>query len=108
MRSGPDIILKDIEDEYTRENFKRLSDFIAEFPLFRGNFKFFEISIPRAVTNWKVTHGLSFIPTDIIVTQITGGTTVTWNYELFTRTSLDLTATAACTIRAFIGAYREG
>jgi len=105
--SGPDIILKDIEDEYVRENFARLDAFLQKFPLFRANFKFFEIEIPRAVTNWRVNHGLGFVPTDILVTQVSSGE-VTWNWSLFTRDYLDITTTAACTIRAFIGAYREG
>lgn len=107
MISTPDLILKDIDDTYIRENFKRLSDFLREFPLFRGEWAFFTLTFDAAVTNLKVAHGLGFKPLDIIQTSITGAGSITFNYSLFNSETLDITTTDACVVRCFIGAYSE-
>lgn len=103
----PDYIFKDIKDEYTRESFKRLQDFLADFPFFRGNFKFFELTFTSAVTDLKVAHGLKFVPTDVIQTSSKGAGILTWVYDSFDRENLVVTTTGACIVRAFVGAYRE-
>lgn len=107
MKFTPDIIFKDIEDQYTRENFVRINDFFKAFPLFKGQFKFFELTFDRVLTSQKVSHGLGFKPTDIIQTSIIGPGALTWDYVNFDDKSLVLSTTGACKIRVFIGAYRE-
>jgi hypothetical protein len=107
MISTPEFILKDIEDQYVRENFKRLTLFLQAFPLFRGEWQFFEITTTKAETNLKVFHGLGFKPTDVIQTSITGAGAITFNYGLFSDESLDITTTDACVTRCFVGAYKE-
>lgn len=96
---------KDIEDESSRDNFKKLQDFLSSIPLLKGDFKFFEISVSSAVTNFKFKHNLSFIPMDVLQTYVSGGVSVTWNYDSFDRTNVDITTDGATTIRAFIGRY---
>lgn len=103
----PDLILKNIEDKWTRENFYRIQQFYNNFPLFRGNWKFFELTFDGAVTNKEVLHGLDFEPTDIIQTSVKGAGILTWDYDLFSRENIVVTTTGACTVRAFVGAYRE-
>lgn len=105
--SVPDLILKDISDEYVRENFFRLQGFIQKFPLFRGEWYFFEYTFAGAVTDQRLQHGLSFKPTDIIQTSLIGPGSLTWNYDKFTDKLLYVTTTGSCTVRAFVGAYRE-
>lgn len=61
-----DLILKDVVDEFAKENFFRLRKFIDKQVLFEGDFKLFDIEIPAASTSFKVAHGLTFIPADII------------------------------------------
>lgn len=107
MISLPEFILKDLDDAYVRENFKRLGMFFQDFPLFRGEWKFFEITTTKAETNLKVFHGLGFKPLDVIQTSITGAGAITFNYALFSEESLDITTTDACVVRCFIGAYKE-
>lgn len=107
MISLPDLIFKDIDDIYVRENFKRLSLFLQDFPLFRGEWVFRQLTFTAAVTNLKVAHGLNFRPTDIIQTSITGAGSITYNYDLFNDQTLDITTTGACVVRVFIGAYKE-
>lgn len=105
--TGPNFILKDMQDPYARENFKRLSSFLAEFPLFRGEWEFFTINIGTAVTDLNLAHGLGFRPLDVIQTSSIGAGTLTFNYSSFTDETISITTTDACTVRCFIGAYKE-
>lgn len=100
--------LEEIDDEYIRENFKKLSDAILAEAVLKGEFKFFSIPVAAAGANLIFKHNLSFVPRDIIMTNVSNGAAVTWIYDSFTSTNLVFTVTAACTIRAFIGTYAEG
>lgn len=102
-----DLIFKDIPDDYVRENFIRIKRFLVAQPILRGEWKFFEIDFSQGADNLKFPHGFSFMPKDIIQTSIIGSGLVTWNYDLFDATNLDITVSEACTVRAFVGAYGE-
>jgi len=108
MISLPDIILKDITDQYVRENFFRITKFFQKFPLFRTEVRFFELSFAGAVTSQKIPHGLGFKPTDVIQTSLIGAGSLTWEYASFDDKFLVVSTSGACKVRAFIGAYREG
>lgn len=103
----PDIILKDITEKPVRENFFRMQKFFQKFPLFRGEWTFFELELLGIVTNKTIPHGLAFKPTDIIQTSLIGPGVLTFNFDQFTDKNLVVTTTGACTVRAFVGAYRE-
>ena len=107
MISLPEFILKDIEDPYVRENFKRLVLFLQKFPFFRGEWAFLEKTITGTVTNLNIAHGLGFKPLDIILTSTTGVGVVTFNYSSFTDTTISVTTTNSCVIRFFAGSYKE-
>lgn len=96
-----------IEDEYVRENFERLSNFLLNDGLLRGEWKFFTITFTAAVTNLKYPHHLGFLPKDILQTSKTGAGSITFNYDLFTATNLDITTTGACVVRFFAGSYKD-
>lgn len=102
------LYIVEIPDDYARENFKRIDRFLNETSLLKGQWKFFEITILGAVTNLKYKHLFKFIPKDVIQTSLTGAGALTWNYSRFDRDYLDLTTTAACVIRCFVGSYDEG
>lgn len=112
MISTPEFILKEETDPITRENFKRLSNFLQNFPLFRGEWKFFEKTFTAAVTNFPIAHGLGFTPTDVILTGIYGAGTIgfdmiTFNFDSFTETNINVSVSDACRVRFFVGAYKE-
>ncbi len=107
MIGVPDLILKDIVDQYARENFFRIQKFLLKVPFFKTEMKHFELTFDRALTSQKVLHGLGFKPTDIIQTFLTGPGTLTWEYDSFDEKNLVVTTSGACKVRAFIGAYRE-
>ena len=101
-----DLILKDIEDEYSRENFARIKSYIADQPFLQGEWEFFEISFLGVVTNFSFKHSLKFRPTDIVQTSSIGPGVVQWNYQSFSNEFLSITTTGRVTVRAFVGAYR--
>jgi hypothetical protein len=102
-----DIILKDIQDVYIRENFLRLRKYLIDKVLLRGDWQFFEITVSSGVTGFKFKHNLGFQPYDIIQTAVSNSATVTWNYDNFDSEFVDLDTSGACTIRCYIGSYRE-
>lgn len=108
MNQLPDLILKDIDDQYVQQNFFRLQKFFQAVPFFKGEFKHFELNFDRALTGQKVSHGLGFKPFDVIITYVTGPGTLTFDYANFDDKNIVVTTTGACKVRAFIGAYREG
>ena len=97
-----DLILKDIEDRYVRENFFRLSRFINDQLLLTGDFKLFEISIPAKDLDFEVLHGLTFIPTDIVVLSVEGDHNFYFKYQNFTDSSFFIEASGAVKIK-FLG-----
>jgi len=99
----PVLLRKEIEDPYVQENFKRLMDYGNANPLDRGNFKFFSIEIPNAVSNFRYRHGLGFVPLDVIIMHNYNNVAVTLNYSKFDSNELDITAAGATTIRCLVG-----
>lgn len=103
----PDIILKDLSDPWVRENFWRLDKFFKAQPLFKGVFKFFELTFPAAVVAQRIPHGLGLKPLDVIQTSSIGTGVITWLYPDFTTTDLFVTTTGPVVVRAFVGSYKE-
>jgi hypothetical protein len=95
-------------EQYFRRNFQLLQDqFNTKEPILKGEWKFFKINVPGAITNFKFRHNLTFTPTDIIQTSIIGVGAITFNYDKFDNINLDVTTTGACVVRAFVGRYEE-
>ena len=98
--------LTQIENEYIRENFKKI-DANSKFPLFDKPMSFYEIKIPAATTGFKFPHNLNFTPKDAIITSVIGTGVVTINYSSFDATTVNFTTTGTAgdfiTIRILIG-----
>lgn len=103
----PFLYRKEIEDRYAQDNFTRLQDYFKESPVEKMGFKFFEIEFTGAVTNFRYPHNLGFVPKDVITTYFSNAATVTWNYDLFDSTYLDITTSGATTVRALVGRHEE-
>ncbi len=97
-----------IEDPATREALQLLRDELQKFAILKGEFKHLEKTFAGESTNLRFRHHLGFQPKDIIQTSLTGAGAVTWNFTEFDDEFLDVTVSGACTVRAFIGSYREG
>jgi len=102
-----ELLLKEIGDEYTRENFFRILKFLKNDTLAKAQFKFFEITFTDSVTNYRHRHALGFVPKDVLVTNVSDQESVIFNYSDFTNQYLDITTSGACTVRFFAGTYRE-
>lgn len=94
--------LTNIQDEPTRGALESMRDSLNAQELLLADFRFFSIITTAAVTNMVFTHNLGFIPTDVILTRLSGGT-VTWNYDSFTKDTVSLTTSAAVNLRFLLG-----
>jgi hypothetical protein len=101
------LLLSNLEDSLVTENFRIVQETINAQPILRGSWKHFEIAFSAAVDNLRFSHGLGFLPKDIITTMVSNQEAVIWNYSLFTSQFLDITVSGACTVRCFIGRYGE-
>lgn len=102
-----ELLLKEIGDNYTRENFYRILKYLRSDTLAKAQFKFFEITFSSTATNFRHRHALGFVPKDVIVTNVSDQESVIFNYDLFTNQYLDITTSGPCTVRFFAGTYRE-
>lgn len=101
---NPSLIIKEISDQYVRKNFHTLNDYFkVQNQLV--DFKFFKQTFTAASTNFKIAHGLKYIPQDILTTQLIGNANVTFNYDKFDTSNIDVTVDGPCTIRFFAGTY---
>jgi hypothetical protein len=101
-----DIDIARVEDITTQNVLEKIKDSWDSQPFLMGSFKHYELSFTQAGT-FLVAHGLSFKPVDVIQTSLIGTGSLTWNYANFDSTNLSVTVTGSCTVRAFIGAYRD-
>ena len=102
-----DLILKDIEDIYSRENFFRLRKFIAQQVLFDGDFTLFDITIPAKDAKFKIKHGLTFIPADIIILSTEGDYNFYFRYQDFDRDNIYVTANGPVRVRFLAGKLKD-
>ena len=103
--SGFRLLLSNIRDTESRENFQKIEQFIRLDNLISSGFKFFELQFTKAETNKRIPHGLGFVPKDVIQTSSIGSGAPTWNFASFNSEFLDITTTGPCVVRAFIGSY---
>lgn len=97
-----DINLSNIQDINTRYAVESLRDSLNAQDVLNGSFKLYTLSTTGAVTGMDFAHTLGFVPTDVIVTRITGGT-VTWSYDSFTKDKLVLSTSGPISVRFLVG-----
>lgn len=98
-----ELILKDIEDKYVRENFFRISKFFKESVFNEGNFEFFQVDIKAQNLNFKVKHSLKFIPQDVFFLAVEGDHNFYFKYQDFDRDFIYISANGPCVIRFIAG-----
>jgi hypothetical protein len=101
--------ISQIKDSYLRQNFETLGAVFRTNPFLKGEWLFLSLSFKTAGTNVKVPHTLSFMPTDVLLLSAIGGT-ITFNYNLFDKTYLNVTTTVSTSplvVRIFVGRYTE-
>lgn len=96
-----------VKDPVVREALQIIKESLNKIALLRGEFEHFTLDFEEAISDHTFTHNLGFAPRDVIQTFLTGTGSVVWNYAGFTKTQVSITVTGPCTVRAFIGAYKE-
>lgn len=105
--SSIDLILKDIQDPYVRENFARISRYLESQTILEGNWRFYLIEVKSSFNNFEFKHNLTFVPKDIIVLSIDGNKNVDFRFDLFTKTSIILSTQGPAVIRILAGSYPD-
>lgn len=107
MSNFPTLSRKEIDDPYVVDNFEKIQNYFKESRLERFGFEFYRLSFSGAATNLRFPHGLSYIPTDIIVTKNSNNVAVTFNWSLFDATNIDITVAGATDLRFLMGRYED-
>jgi len=93
--------------ESLKDILAEIQEYVNKFPAIQ-NFKFFQITITGAVTDYEYKHNLNFIPKDVILLSVTPSTsTVTFKPQSFDRDFVVFDTTGACVIRCLIGSHSE-
>lgn len=100
------LLIKEIVDQYVRENFQKLGNFLSGQAILKGQWQFITISESTAVINKPYQHGLKFIPKDVLVTSVIGGS-LTFNYARFDEKYIYITTDGPVEGRSFVGLYAE-
>lgn len=100
----PTFFEKELNDRYATENFRKLREFLVKETPFLG-WRFFEVSLNDAVTDFAFKHNLAFQPKDIILTFVSNGATASFNYDLLTKENVVLTVSEACVVRFICGSF---
>ena len=100
-----ELILKDIRDRWTKENFFRIERFIREQVILDGQFKFYNVEIDRAITELKIPHQLDFVPIDIIDLAVQGDHNYYFVHEKFDQTNMVVTTQGPVKLRFLAGRF---
>jgi hypothetical protein len=102
-----DLLAKEIDDKFVRENVFRLKKFLEALQILDGFWTFFEVDLAAAGTQAKIKHNLDFVPQDIILLSTIGDQKVYFNYVDFDSTYLYVTNHGPCRIRFLAGKYKD-
>jgi hypothetical protein len=105
MSPLPQFFEKELEDQYARENFRKLREFLTKETPFLG-FKFFEVEFKAAAADFDFQHGLGFQPQDAMITFVSNGAVVTFSYDSFTKEAVRMTVSKECKVRMILGSFQ--
>ena len=98
--------LERITDPATRDAFEILDRFIKGQKILFG-MQFYDLDFEGAVANAIFAHTLGSVPKDVIQTRKVGAGSVIYNYDAFTNRFISITTTGPCSVRFFVGTYKE-
>lgn len=109
----PQFFLGQLSDQYDRQNWQMLRDYLNSESLFQG-FKAFQVVFTSSADHYKFKHNLGFLPKDVVVTSQVGSGTFQVNSSLATADSLDFTISGTVTqanpltVRFLAGTFDTG
>lgn len=106
----PRLNVSNVEDPEAQRNFQLIQNFLNNFDSVVAGMQFVEIIFPVAsstvvypLKNYKLAHTLGLVPVDVILTHLSGGGQVTFNYGLFDQNNLDISVSGPCRLRFLYG-----
>lgn len=96
-----------IKDPVIRDIVRQVVEQYRGNPLSRGQWRFYELVIQKAVAGYQYAHGLGFVPKDVLVSSQVGAGLATFAPASFDRTNIVLSTTGPVTVRFFLGRYDE-
>lgn len=102
-----ELILKDIADPHVRENFFRINRFLNEQVWFEGDFQLYDVTIPGEFDAFKIRHGLTFIPADIIPLAAEGNYNFYFLYKDFDQDNMYVSTEGPVRIRFLAGKLKD-
>lgn len=103
------LYVSQFDNIYLRRNFDVIGEVFQKCPFLKGEWEFITLSFTTTGSNIKLPHTLKFTPLDVILLSSVGGT-ITFNYNLFDSTYLNVNATVTTSpmvVRLFVGRYTE-
>lgn len=107
MKRELDLLIREIEDPHTQQNFIRLQRFLDTQVILQGRWRLHSVRFDKAVDNFKHPHQLGFIPYDVILLETIGNRNVEFNHNKFDRTNVDISVEGPCYIRFLVGRYED-
>ena len=109
MANPINLYLSEIEDKLIRENFFRVEKYVREDTVRKAQWTFLTFTFDSAVSNVRIAHRLRFTPLDVILLSVrkSDSSTVTWHFDDFDKTSIVVSTSGPCVVRAYIGRYEE-
>lgn len=101
-----ELLIREISDDYVRENFERIQRELQRGSVFDG-FNSFEVAPSGAVTRMLYRHGLGYQPLDIVESYRFGPGEITWHRSDFTNEYLVYSTTDALRIRGLVGTFKR-
>lgn len=103
-KTNPELIINEIQDIYLRRNFFLLDKYFKEQNQLL-DFKFLSANFTTGNLTQKISHGLKFIPLDVILLSITNNASVAFRIGLFDAKNVEISVDKPCSLRFFTGRY---
>lgn len=100
---SPMLLVKEISDPYVRKNFENLSSYFKQNNQLLS-FNFLEVTFEGAGQK-LVSHGLGYIPKDILRCRIIGTGSVSFDYASFDSKNISISSTGPVSLRFFVGTF---
>lgn len=104
------LLLESIQDNFVKQSFEFLRDFIQDDSILRGQFRHFEKTFDKNET-LVIPHNLGFVPKDVIQTYLSGTGAIVYNYTAFTKDNISITISGGPTaaspliVRFYLGRH---
>lgn len=102
----PFLFKEQVLDDFVKENFKRIYNYLVGEPILRFEFGLLEINVTAPATEAAYPHALGFTPKDAIIVHNLNNQPFTLHYSKFDKTNIYFSCPASTVVRLLIGRYQ--